>query len=135
MEEILAGGGRGVLGKQQKAIPMYPELALWIGGRNCVDKALVLQQVHFWCKHNEYGKKDKVLIEGHYWAQQSYPAWQSKDFPFWSVTTVKRLFTGLESSGLLLSMQQRKPERDKLYRVDRDGLHDLAAAHGVKLTS
>lgn len=66
-----------------------------------VNEAIVLQQVDYWLKGNK--KRKQNFKNGCYWTYNTYEKWQEENFPFWSVSTVKRTFRNLEKLGLLLS--------------------------------
>ena len=102
-----------------------PELACRIG----LNEAIVLQQIHYWLENKRKSVKEKDLdkektyINGRFWTYDSYAEWQ-KQFPFWSVRTVERIFTNLENKGILISgtFNERKTDRTKWYTIDYDAL-------------
>ena len=85
---------------------VMPKLATLIG----LNESIVLQQVHYWLKSKEQRQQD--FIDGHYWVYNTYEQWQEQ-FPFWSIRTLKRIFTSLENSGFLLSANHNKTGFDK----------------------
>lgn len=93
---------------------VLPSLAKMIG----LNEAIALQQVHYWLNNAKGG----VVIDGVRWVYNTYEEWQSDNFPFWSVRTVTRVFTSLETMELLLSMQKASYDRKKYYRVHYDKL-------------
>ena len=86
-----------------------PKLAAAIG----LNEAIVLRQVHYWTKLK---KKE--------WVYNSYPKWQ-KQFPFWSIDTIKRTITNLEESGYLIAEQRASTNRTKYYRVNYSAVDAL----------
>jgi uncharacterized phage protein (TIGR02220 family) len=81
---------------------IVPSLAVKIG----MNEAVVLQQVHYWLnisKHKIAGKK---------WVYNTYEDWQGQ-FPFWSISTIKRTFQSLEKLGLLISENWNAMKMDK----------------------
>lgn len=98
---------------------VQPELAVVIG----LNEAIVVQQVHYWLTLNQ--KTGKNFRYGYYWTYNSYEDWQ-KQFPFWSVTTIKRIITGLESAGILIvgRYNRMKMDRTKWYRINYKKLED-----------
>jgi hypothetical protein len=96
---------------------VIPELATLIG----LSGSIVLQQVHYWVEINRKAKRN--FKEGHFWTFNSYETWQAQ-FPFWSLKTVKRVFTRLEAAGLLVSdnFNRIKFDRTKWYRIDHEAL-------------
>ena len=94
---------------------IIPKLAVAVG----LNEAIVLQQVNYWLN------KSTKVFEGKKWTYNSYEDWQ-KQLPFWSISTLKRIFTGLEKDGLLISgnFNKAKFDKTKWYTID-----------SVKLTS
>uniref|UniRef100_UPI002490E527 conserved phage C-terminal domain-containing protein n=1 Tax=Lactobacillus amylolyticus TaxID=83683 RepID=UPI002490E527 len=94
---------------------VIPKLAVAVG----LNEAIVLQQINYWLS------KSTKVINGRKWTYNSYEDWQ-KQLPFWSVSTIKRIFTGLEKDGLLVSgnFNKAKFDKTKWYTID-----------SVKLTS
>ena len=94
---------------------ILPTLAKEIG----LNEAIVLQQVHYWIvtSGTRRGK--------HLWTYNSYEEWR-RQFPFWSVSTVKRAIRSLEKDhGLLISEQHSRWNRTKWYRIDRKKLREI----------
>lgn len=102
-----------------------PELAVRVG----LNEAIVLQQIHYWLENKRKSTKEKDLEhertyqQGRFWTYDSYKDWQ-RQFPFWSVRTVERVFTSLEEKGILISgnFNQWKTDRTKWYTIDYDAL-------------
>lgn len=88
-------------------------LALLIG----LQEAIVLGQVHYWLKYKENVGQD--FINGRYWIYNTYEQWQ-KQFPFWSISTIRRIFSKLEKQGLLIAGNFNKVGYDhtKWYSID-----------------
>lgn len=97
-----------------------PTLATLIG----LNEAIVLQQIHYWLKIKE--KQQQDYIDNHYWVYNTYEQWQEQ-FPFWSIRTLKRVFTSLEKSGLLISSNYNKAgfDKTKWYTIDYKALNAL----------
>lgn len=93
---------------------VLPTLAEAIG----LNEAIVLQQVHYWIV--TAGKKRAR----HLWTYNTYKDWR-KQFPFWSVSTVKRTIRSLEKQGLLVSEQYSPWIRTKWYRINRQKLLEI----------
>jgi DNA-binding transcriptional ArsR family regulator len=88
-----------------------------------LNKALVLQQLH-----NLLNRQDTWLEDdGSEWVRKTYEEWHEY-FPFWSTTTIKRIFYDLEKAGLIISAQLDKSywDRTKYYRIDYQALGDLS---------
>lgn len=101
-------------------LQVMPKLATLIG----LNEAIVIQQVHYWLKHKQDAGQD--FIDGHYWVYNTYEQWQEQ-FPFWSVRTLKRIFTSLEKSGLLLTANYNKAgfDKTKWYSINYNVLNNL----------
>jgi len=108
----------------ERPLVVVPELAVAVGLNN----AIALQQVHYWVRINQ--RADKNFRDGYYWTYNTYEGWREQ-FPFWSISTIKRIFLELESDDLIAAgSYNRLPiDRTKWYRVNYDRL-----AESVKLT-
>ncbi|HBQ26669.1 MAG TPA: hypothetical protein DD791_09790 [Syntrophomonas sp.] len=96
------------------------ELACILG----LNESIVLQQVHYWVEKNK--KEGRNFKDGYVWTYNTYNDWQEQ-FPFWSDSTIKRIFSKLEKMGLLVSAKYNKKsfDRTKWYRIDYEILNDL----------
>ncbi|HDJ1620715.1 TPA: DnaD domain protein [Staphylococcus aureus] len=83
-------------------IQVLPKLAELIG----LNEAIVLQQTHYWLNNSKH------KYDGKTWIFNSYPEWQ-KQFPFWSLITIKRTIYSLEKQNLLLIGNYNKAKFDK----------------------
>lgn len=83
-------------------IQVLPKLAELIG----LNEAIVLQQIHYWLNNSKH------KYDGKTWIFNSYPEWQ-KQFPFWSLITIKRTIYSLEKQNLLLISNYNKAKFDK----------------------
>jgi hypothetical protein len=97
-------------------LQLLPSLAVEIG----LNESLVIQQIHYWIQKN--GK----MINGKPWTYNSYRNWQ-KQFPFWSESSVKRVFQSLEEKGLLISGNYNKLPMDKTkwYAINYERLDEI----------
>ncbi|QYC51678.1 putative replication initiation protein [Acinetobacter phage Abp95] len=105
---------------EERAILLFPSLAKDIGLNN----AIFLQQLHFWCDiANElgYGK----LHDGQRWVYKTAQEWHEKDFPFWSVVTIRRIINNLHDQNLIHAMylDDDKWNRTLFYRINY--MHEL----------
>ena len=102
-------------------LQVMPTLATLIG----LNESIILQQVHYWLKIKEKSQQD--YIDGHYWVYNTYEQWQEQ-FPFFSIRTLKRIFTSLKKSGLLLSGNYNRAGFDRTcwYSIDYDVLDKIA---------
>lgn len=99
------------------------EIALKVG----MNEAILLQQVHYWLQISEHEFK------GRKWVYNTYKDWQ-KQFPYWSLNTVKRIVARLEKMGLLLSdnFNRVKMDRTKWYSIDYEKLAQLDESFAVE---
>jgi hypothetical protein len=98
-------------------LQVLPSLAVQVG----LNEAIVLQQLHYWLL-----KSDNVY-EGYHWVFNSYEQWQIQ-FPFWSVSTIQRIFTSLEKQSVVLSRRFDAQDwnQRKWYRIDYTKLNKLS---------
>ncbi|MCE5678820.1 DnaD domain protein [Staphylococcus pseudintermedius] len=83
-------------------IQVLPKLAETIG----LNEAIILQQIHYWLNNSNHRYDEKK------WIYNSYPEWQ-KQFPFWSLMTIKRAIYSLEKQELLIVGNYNKAKFDK----------------------
>lgn len=81
---------------------ILPTLANRIG----LNEAIILQQIHYWIK-----RSDK-LYDGKKWTYNTYEDWV-KQFPFWSISTVRRALSSLEKQELIITGNYNKMKADK----------------------
>lgn len=93
-----------------------PTLASEIG----LNEAIILQQLHFWIS------KSKNFEDGKYWVYNTYDDWQ-KQFPFWSVSTIRRAFKSLEKKELIetANYNEMKYDQTKWYTINYDKLNTI----------
>lgn len=84
-------------------IQVLPKLAEEIG----LNEAIFLQQLHYWLN----GKSSKY-IDGKKWIYNTFEDWQEQ-FPFWSVSTVKRTVNSLSKRNLILKGNYNRAGFDK----------------------
>ena len=94
---------------------VLPTLATKIG----LNEAIVLQQIHYWLESSAH------VFEKKRWIYNSYPKWQ-KQFPFWSIATIKRIILKLERLEILQSgnFNKLKADRTKWYTINYDNIPD-----------
>ena len=83
---------------------IIPNLATKIG----LKESIVLSQLHYWL-----GKSDND------WVYNSYGKWKEQ-FPYWSISKIKRIFTSLEKNGYIIAKRLNpcKYDRTKYYTID-----------------
>lgn len=89
-----------------------------------LNESIVVQQIHYWTILNKKSRKN--YRNGFYWTYNSFENW-NKEFPFWSLRTIKRIFTKLENKGIIITDNFNKKgfDRTKWYRIDYDVLKSL----------
>lgn len=75
-----------------------------------LNEAIIIQQVHYWLELNK--KANRNFHEGRHWTYNTYEEW-NEQFPFWSKTTIKRIFKKLRDMNLLIV------DRFNVYQMDR----------------
>jgi hypothetical protein len=100
----------------EEPLLILPTLAKEIG----LNEAIVLQQLHYWLQ------KSNHTYEGKRWIYNSYEAWQ-KQFPFWSISTIKRTIQNLEKRELVLSaiLNKDKMNKTKWYSINYEKIPSL----------
>lgn len=91
-------------------LQVLPTLAKEIG----LNEAIVVQQVHYWIR---ISKNER---DGFIWVYKTFEEW-NKEFPFWSVRTIQRIFKELEEKELLYSSKifnRAGYDRTKWYRIN-----------------
>lgn len=104
---------------EEPVIAFYPSAAILLGS---VDRALVLQQLHFLLSMVEKDETDYNFVNNRWWVYNNYPKWKRKYFPWISEDTIQRVFLYLEGKGIVLSMQSVKDpsDRTKWYSIDEE---------------
>ncbi len=108
-------------------LQVLPTLAQDIG----LHEAIILQQIHYWVEINQ--KAEKNFKDGYFWTYNSYQAWQ-RQFPFWTLRTIKGIIAKLEDQGLLIagSFNKAKFDRTKWYRIDHKRLAEIECERKCK---
>ncbi|MCJ8008143.1 hypothetical protein ACFFF5_10935 [Lederbergia wuyishanensis] len=83
-------------------LELSPNLALKIG----LNESIVFQQLAT-CIH-----ENGILMDGDCWVSLTYEQWQ-EIFPFWSTSTIKRIFTSLQKMGFIKIEQHGKHRYDR----------------------
>ncbi len=98
-------------------LQVLPSLAVLIG----LNEAIILQQIHYWLRGSNHRH------EGRIWVYNTVEGW-TKQFPFWSQSTVWRTLKSLETKGLILSVDRGSKIRSEYwYTVCYESLKDLEA--------
>ena len=114
---------------EEPPLQVLPTLAAKIG----LNEAIALQQLYYLLRDPRFGKR----IAEQQWIFNTYEQWQATYFPFWSVATIKRVFTNLATAKLIECCQpEGRLSRRKYYRINRERLNELAGnPEQVNLTS
>ena len=105
----------------ERPLMVLPNLACAIG----LNEAIVLQQIHYWLD------KQQHFHDGHYWTYNTMENWQ-KQFPFWSLSTLKRTINSLRSQELVITTNAyNKMEMDKTlwYTINYEKLGLIEEEH------
>lgn len=105
--------------ENQYAIPFYPALAIALGGSSTgATKALLVQQIHYWCCHNKDNEKD-AYHDGFWWTRKSISGWL-EDFPCFGKNTIVRALDGLREAGIVVtaSFSSKQGDTTLWYRID-----------------
>lgn len=103
-------------------IPVSPTLATAIG----LNESIILQQMHYWTALPDQEGRLRNVRDGYSWVYNSVSAW-SKQFPFWSESTIKRGLASLEAQNLVITGNYNRDKRDrtKWYRVNYESVAKL----------
>lgn len=101
----------------ESPILVLPSLARKIG----LNEAIFIQQLHYWLKDSSN------IYEGNKWVYNTYEEWQEQ-FPFWSVSTIRRIINKLEKEKLIIiaNYNRMKIDNTKWYRIDYDLLERMS---------
>jgi DnaD/phage-associated family protein len=101
----------------ESPILVLPSLATKVG----LNEAIFVQQLHYWLKDSSNDR------DGFKWVYNTYEDWQSQ-FPFWSVSTIRRIITKLEKSNLIIigNFNKLKIDNTKWYRINYPLLEDMS---------
>lgn len=91
-------------------------LAVKIG----LNEAIIIQQLHVWLQTSKH------THDGNKWVCYSYEDWKEQ-FPFWSVSTIRRIIGKLEQEKLILSGNHNpvKTIQTKWYRINERKLEQI----------
>ncbi len=99
-------------------ILILPTLATTIG----LNEAIILQQIHYWLQKSLNWHFEKP------WVYNTYEEWKEQ-FPFWSVSTIKRTISNLENSDIVESrsdFNKMKIDKTKWYTINYDKLNKIS---------
>ena len=101
----------------EEPLLIIPSLARTIG----LNESIILQQIHYWLQKSQH------TFEGVSWIYNTYEGWQ-KQFPFWSISTIRRAITSLERQGFIVTSNFNKMKIDntKWYRLQYELVEELS---------
>ncbi len=111
--------------RKSRPIVYDMDLAVLIGDR----EAQVLQQIEYWCNIKEQAdlRNEKTIemgyINGYYWTYNTIEEWH-KQFPCWSLMTIRRLLKNLRDKNLVITGNFNKKGYDRTlwYTVNHEEL-------------
>lgn len=113
----------------ESPLVFQPSLAVYMnydGKRNGLQKAIIVQQVHFLSR---YAASSRVM-NGQRWVSYSFQDWEDEVFPFWKADTIRKLFSEMVEDGVLIEEYSNddKFDRTKWHRVNYEFLDNLSAS-------
>jgi hypothetical protein len=108
----------------EQPLQVLRSLAVAIG----LNEAIILQQLHYEMR------LERHVFEGVSWVYYTYEQWRERDFPFWSVDTLKRAIYHLEKDGLIASTMRfnHSPiDKRKWYTIAYEKLEELGTGQVV----
>lgn len=101
----------------ESPILVLPSLATKVG----LNEAIFIQQLHYWLKESNNIRDD------YKWIYNTYEDWQEQ-FPFWSISTIRRIITKLEKANLIIigNYNKMKIDNTKWYRINYPLLEDMS---------
>ena len=89
-----------------------------------LNEAIILQQVHYWIEINKKHKRN--CHKGRYWTYNTIEEWQ-EEFPFWSTSTVKRIFKRLRDRKIIIvdNFNTYQMDRTLWYTIDYEELEKI----------
>jgi len=96
---------------------VLPSLAKEIG----LNESILLQQIHYWVR------KEQNYEDGRYWVYNTYEGWATQ-FPFWSVSTIRRIIKKLEDNELIITGNYNRMGIDntKWYTINYDVIKGIS---------
>lgn len=98
---------KNLLIDSDQTVGFQRELAILVGDR----EAMALQQIHFWCDINRKSGHEDDFFDGQWWMYNTWAGWRRRNFPFWSTSTLRRVFSSLEAKALIIVRQH--PDHNK----------------------
>ena len=89
-----------------------------------LNEAIFVQQLNYWLKRKGEARDRYSYRDDRWWTYNTYPEWH-RQFPFWSIDTLKRVVRSVERSGYVLSTSEyneRRGDQSKWYSLDYEAL-------------
>jgi hypothetical protein len=115
VDDVPVGSHRLLI--SEPPLQVLPSLAVKLG----LGEAIMLQQIHYWL-----GRSSNVR-DGRRWVYNTAVEWQEQ-FPFWSVSTVRRILASLRAQGVLVatdSYNAMKIDTTLWYSIDYSAIADF----------
>ena len=111
----------------EQPIIIDKEIALLVG----LNESIVLQQINSLIEESK--KTNANFFNNRYWVRCSLNMLHERYFDFWSIDTVKRIISRLESAGfLIINNFNRDPlDRSKWYSIDYKSVDALRRKTGA----
>ena len=110
-------------------ITLQTQLAVVVGDR----AAVALQQIHYWCDVTQRQAKRDHYHDDQWWVYNTWAEWQVNNFPFWTVSTLRRIFRDLETLGVVITRPHEDRNKGFWITVNYSALEALATAGGRTL--
>lgn len=106
----------------ERPLLVLPGLAKAIG----LNEAIVLQQIHYWLEGNKERKSEYHFKKDRWWCYNSAEEW-AEQFPWWSVSTIKRTLKNLRKEKLIYvdRLADDPYDRTNWYSIDYQRLTQL----------
>lgn len=117
----------------ERPLVVLPSLAKLLG----LNQAMLLQQIHFWqSTARQMGPRASswtTTHDGEIYIKATLDEWINDNFPFWSLSTLKRVMLDLASKSCIKSVKPTAHRGDhaKYYAVDHAGLDSLKLGRKV----
>ena len=102
---------------------MLPSLAKVL---KSADKAIIVQQIHYWLQIKRKAKDTRSVKEGHWWVYNSFREWH-KQFIWISERTIQRHFKDLVAQGIIIvgNFNNQNYDRTNWYTLSYERLNEL----------
>ena len=104
-------------------LQVLPSLARAIG----LNEAIVVQQIHYWLGIQQKSQNNFCYRENRWWCYNTYEDW-NEQFTWWSISTIRRTFTNLRESGIIIAKELSPNPHDHTlwYTIDYEKLNEIS---------